>query len=85
MGYCEDCSKCGRVYDTKYFLEFCPYCYTGIDKLQAQNKKLIEALEACYNIDAKYIDQTTSVTYKEYYCDIMDILEKTLAEIKEEK
>jgi len=33
MGFCIDCPKCDRCYDTKYFPEFCPYCYTGIDDL----------------------------------------------------
>lgn len=33
MGYCENCKKCGRLYDTKYFTEFCPWCYVGYDEL----------------------------------------------------
>lgn len=45
MGFVIECEKCKRTYDTKYFIEFCPWCYVDYDKLKNQ---LEEALKREY-------------------------------------
>lgn len=56
MGFCINCEKCKRLYDTNYFPEFCPYCYSRVDKAinalaEIRNKTLlIRSQDNEYNI-----------------------------------
>lgn len=53
-----------------------------IGALQKQNEILMEAVMSSYNIDTKYTD-TSKVTYRDFYMDMMDNLEKALEKIKQ--
>lgn len=61
------------------------FLYVDIEsynKLQEENKLLREAVEAIYNIDAKYIDTDYEYRYDMFYNDMSEIVEDTLAKIK---
>ena len=60
-------SKVGeaKVYGTKKEME-----------LSRENEKLKDVILAIYNIDAKFIDESHKVTYKDYYEAIMNLIEE---------